>query len=76
MIDPVSIYLKNLAKRAMNGERINPAEVVRLPQVIDSKFGNGDGVLDFEDVKNVAEDAIDAVTEITGGVLEFLGSLF
>ena len=75
MIDPVSMQLKNLAKRAIKGEHINPAEIVKLPQVLDDKFGNGDGVLDFEDIKDIAGEAKDVAVEVVGGIWEALGSL-
>ncbi len=71
----VTMYLTNLAKRAARGEA-HPAEITRLPQLIDKSFGDGDGTLELSDIG-------DAVSEIGGefldkasSVLEFLGDLF
>lgn len=75
MIDPVNIYLRNLAKRAIKGEHINPAEMVKLPQVLDNKFGNGDGVLDFDDIKDFAGDAKDVAVEVLGNIWDTIGSV-
>lgn len=59
-------YLLNLAKRAATGEHVATSEIVNAPRLIDKVYGDGDGTFEFSD-------AVDAVTEIGGNLIDKVG---
>lgn len=61
-------YLINLAKRAALGEHVTTSEIVNAPKLIDKVYGDGDGVFELSD-------AVDAVTEIGGDVIDKVGDV-
>lgn len=70
------LYLKNLAKRAANGEHIHQAEIVNLPKVIDKSLGNGDGVLSFDDIGDAVTSVGETIADTASDVIDFIISLF
>lgn len=68
----LTMYLHNLAKRAMTDGKVYPAEVINAPKLIDKAYGNGDGTLDCDDIAEVASHIADKV----GDALDFITSIF
>ena len=62
-MDLVYMYLKNLGKRVAKGQSVNPKEIGNLPKLIDRTYGDGDGVLEMQDLA-------DAVVEIGGNIVD------
>lgn len=62
-MDFVYMYLKNLGKRVAKGQPVNPKEIGNLPKLIDRTYGDGDGVLEMQDLA-------DAVVEIGGNIVD------
>ena len=62
-MDLVYMYLKNLGKRVAKGQPVNPKEIGNLPKLIDRTYGDGDGVLEMQDLA-------DAVVEIGGNIVD------
>lgn len=62
-MDLVYMYLKNLGKRVAKGEPVNPKEIGNLPKLIDRTYGDGDGVLEIQDLA-------DAAVEIGGNIVD------
>lgn len=71
-----TMYLHNLAKRAMTDGKIYPTEVVNAPKLIDKAYGNGDGFLDWDDVKEIASNVGTEITDKAGDVWEIITSIF
>ncbi len=69
------IYLKNLAKRIINEEKVYPAEIVNAPKIIDKAYGNCDGHLDFEDITDIASNVGSEIAEAADSVLDFISSI-
>lgn len=63
MIDLGALYLKNLAKRAATGEHVYPVEIVKLPQVIDKVYGDGNGTLDMSDIDDIATNVTEEIVD-------------
>lgn len=61
-------YLINLAKRAATGEHVATPEIVNAPRLIDKVYGDGDGTIEISD-------AVDAVIEIGGNVIDKVGNM-
>lgn len=72
----VTSYLINLAKRAATGEHVYPAEIIKLPQVIDKAYGDGDGTLEFSDVADAATEIGGELLDKASHVIDILGSIF
>lgn len=71
IITPADIagkYLFDLAKRVAAGELVPTSEVVNAPRLIDKVYGDGDGTFEISD-------AVDAVTEIGGNVIDKVGDV-
>lgn len=64
-----TMYLHNLAKRVMNGEKVYTAEVANAPKLIDKVYGNGDGHVDLDDVSEIA-------SSIGSKILDIVDSIF
>jgi hypothetical protein len=69
-------YLRNLAMRVVKDNPVSPSELRFAPKLIDTVYGDNDGVFEFSDV-------VDAVTEIgitvvdkAGHLLGVIGGLF
>lgn len=62
-MDFVYMYLKNLGKRVAKGQPVNPKEIGNLPKLIDRTYGDGDGILEMQDLA-------DAVVEIGGNIVD------
>ena len=61
MIDLPAIYLRNLAKRALSNEPVSPAEIVRVPKLIDQTYGDGNGVLDIHDLDDITSNVVEEI---------------
>ena len=76
MIDPGSIYLKNLAKRVVEGEHVYTSEIVNAPKVLDKVYGDGNGHLDFSDVDDIASNVGSEIAEAASNIWDFVLSIF
>ena len=76
MFDPASMYLRNLAKRAIMNEHIYPAEIVNAPRIIDKVYGNSDGQLNLTDIEEIANDAGSKIADAASEILDTITSIF
>ncbi|MCQ2077459.1 MAG: hypothetical protein MJZ20_10650 [Bacteroidaceae bacterium] len=71
-----TIYLHNLAKRAMTDGKVYPGEIANAPKVIDKVYGNGDGTLDWDDVTEVVSNIGSEIADKASDVWDFVTSIF
>ena len=70
----VGKYLINLAKRVAMDGPVHPAEIVNAPRLID-KWGNGDGVVSFDDIPDIASDIGETIVDGVTAVVDFLSNI-
>ena len=68
-------YIKNLAKRAIEG-KAHPAEITRLPKFIDKTFGDGDGILEVSDVIDTVKEVGSEIVDKVGDVIDIITDWF
>jgi len=73
------MYLKNLGKRVIKGQQVNPKEIGNLPKLIDRTYGDGDGVLEMQDLADAAVeiggnivDKVELVADKIGDILDWI----
>ena len=78
-MDLVYMYLKNLGKRVVKGQQVNPKEIGNLPKLIDRTYGDGDGVLEMQDLADAAVeiggnivDKVELVADKIGDILDWI----
>lgn len=71
-----TMYLHNLAKRAMTDGKVYPAEVANAPKLIDKAYGNGDGTLDWDDMTEVASNVGSEIADKASDIWDFVTSIF
>lgn len=71
-----TMYLHNLAKRAMTDGKVYPAEILNAPKLIDKAYGNGDGHLDLDDVTEIATNVGLEIADKAGDIWDFITSIF
>ena len=78
-MDLVYMYLKNLGKRVAKGQPVNPKEIGNLPKLIDRTYGDGDGVLEMQDLADAAVeiggnivDKVELVADKIGDILDWI----
>ncbi len=78
-MDLVYMYLKNLGKRVIKGQQVNPKEIGNLPKLIDRTYGDGDGVLEMQDLADAAVeiggnivDKVELVADKIGDILDWI----
>lgn len=71
----LTIYLSNLAKRAITGEKVYPGEIANAPKIIDQIYGNGDGKFDMDDVSEIVSNIGSEITDKAGDVWDFVTSI-
>lgn len=71
-----TMYLKNLAKRALNDDKVYPAEIFNAPKLIDKEYGDGDGHLDLDDMSEIASNIGSEIMDKANDVWDFLSSIF
>ena len=47
------MYLRNLIKRGLEGDKIYSAEIAHLPKLIDSVYGDDNGQFDIDDIDDI-----------------------
>ena len=67
-------YLHNLAKRAIKGEHVAQAEIVKAPKIVDKVYGDGDGDIDIDDVDDIVVNVATEVTDKASSVCDFITS--
>ena len=72
----ITMYLHNLAKRAMTDGKIYPGEIVNAPRLVDKAYGNGDGHLDLDDVTEIASNIGSEIADKAGDVWDIITSIF
>lgn len=72
----ITMYLHNLAKRAMTDGKIYPSEIVNAPKLVDKAYGNGDGHLDLDDVTEIASNVGSEIADKAGDVWDIITSIF
>lgn len=75
-MDFATMYLRNLAKRALTDGKVYPAEVVKAPRLIDKVYGDGDGHLDWDDVVEIASNVGSEIADKAGDVWDIITSIF
>lgn len=76
MISIASIYLHNLAKRAITNGHVHPAEIRNAPKILDQVYGNGDGHLDMSDVTEIAKNVGEEIVDKASDIWDFVTSIF
>lgn len=78
-MDLIYMYLKNLGKRVIKGQQVNPKEIGNLPKLIDRTYGDGDGVLEMQDLADAAVeiggnivDKVELVADKIGDILDWI----
>lgn len=76
MISLATMYLHNLAKRAMTNGHIYPVEVGNAPKLIDKVYGDGNGTLDLSDLDDITSNVLDEVVDKAEFVWDVITSIF
>lgn len=76
MISLATLYLHNLAKRAVTNGRIYPAEVGNAPKLVDKVYGDGNGTLDLSDMDDIVTNVVDEVVDKAELVWDVITSIF
>lgn len=75
MIDITSMYLRNLIKRGLEGDKIYSAEIAHLPKLIDSVYGDDNGQFDIDDIDDIVTNVISEATDKVSDIWDFITSI-